>query len=45
MGFACLKCGKVIDKEELGKKTRCPYCGGKLLFKERPKIIKKIKAV
>ncbi|RLG18243.1 DNA-directed RNA polymerase subunit P [Nanoarchaeota archaeon] len=43
--YVCFYCGREIDPKELGKKIRCPQCGGKVLFKVRPKIIKKVKAV
>jgi len=41
--YKCSKCGKVV---ELGKEDpiRCPFCGHKILFKERPTAVKEIKA-
>ena len=43
--FKCISCGKDIKKEEMGRKIRCPYCGGKVIVKKRPKMTKKVKAV
>lgn len=42
--YKCGKCGKVVElsREDL---IRCPFCGHKILFKERSKVIKKVKAV
>jgi DNA-directed RNA polymerase subunit RPC12/RpoP len=40
--YKCVNCGKVI-KEELTK-VRCPYCGFRILAKERPKTVKKVLA-
>lgn len=41
--YKCGNCGKIV---KIGKDDpiRCPFCGHKLLFKERPKIVKKVKA-
>ena len=33
--YKCFDCGKVVKKEYLKKKIRCPYCGSKILFKPR----------
>jgi len=43
MAFVCTICNKKIEKELIGKKIRCPFCGGKILLKERPKITRRIK--
>ncbi len=41
--YICGGCGKGI---ELGKNEliRCPYCGHKILIKERPAVARAIKA-
>lgn len=41
--YRCGKCGRVI---ELGPKeqVRCPFCGYKILFKERSRTVKVVKA-
>ncbi len=41
--YRCGSCGKNV---ELGSEDpiRCPFCGYKILFKERPGIVKKVKA-
>lgn len=41
--YRCAKCGKEIDLKKEDP-IRCPYCGGKILLKERAKIIKKVEA-
>jgi DNA-directed RNA polymerase subunit P len=41
--YRCANCWKPV---ELGKEdpVRCPFCGHKILFKERPRVVKKVKA-
>ncbi|MFA6048933.1 MAG: DNA-directed RNA polymerase subunit P [Candidatus Micrarchaeia archaeon] len=36
------KCGKEFDVLEF---IRCPYCGGKVLFKKTPPVAHKVKAI
>ncbi|MBW2987003.1 DNA-directed RNA polymerase subunit P [Candidatus Woesearchaeota archaeon] len=33
--YKCFECGKEINEDYLRKKIRCPYCGGRILFKPR----------
>ncbi len=33
--YKCFECGKEIGEEYTKKKIRCPYCGGRTLFKPR----------
>jgi len=33
--YKCFVCEKVIKKEYIKKKIRCPYCGSKILYKPR----------
>ncbi|MDD5417393.1 MAG: DNA-directed RNA polymerase subunit P [Candidatus Nanoarchaeia archaeon] len=42
--YKCLNCGRVIEKEDILRRVRCVYCGSKILFKEKPTIVKKLKA-
>ncbi|NIM47378.1 MAG: DNA-directed RNA polymerase subunit P [Candidatus Aenigmarchaeota archaeon] len=42
--YKCLNCGKSIEKEQVRDKIRCPYCGYRVVIKETPKTIKKVKA-
>jgi DNA-directed RNA polymerase subunit RPC12/RpoP len=35
VSYKCFSCGKMIGSEYLRTKVRCPYCGSKLLYKER----------
>jgi len=41
--YKCADCGKEIDPNLLRKRVRCPYCGSKVLVKQRH-MPKKIKA-
>ncbi|MBT7706829.1 DNA-directed RNA polymerase subunit P [archaeon] len=43
MYYLCFHCGKRVEDEYTSTKVRCPYCGGKMLYKDR-KIVTKIKA-
>lgn len=38
--YKCFDCGKKISPEYVRKRIRCPYCGGKMLFKPRTTITK-----
>jgi len=40
--YKCFQCGKNVKQEYIKKKIRCPYCGYRVLFKERT-VTKKIK--
>ncbi len=41
--YKCLNCNKKVSQDYLRKKIRCPYCGGKILFKPRS-VATKVKA-
>ncbi len=41
--YKCFDCGKSIDSANLRRMVRCPYCGGKMLFKQR-QVPTKVKA-
>jgi DNA-directed RNA polymerase subunit RPC12/RpoP len=36
------KCGKKVDSIDV---IKCPYCGYRILQKERPPVVKKVKAI
>jgi len=42
--YKCLNCGKTIEMKQVKDKIRCPYCGYRVIIKETPKTIKKVKA-
>ena len=42
--YRCMNCGKKITQEDLKKRTRCPFCGYRILIKNRPEIVNKVKA-
>ncbi|MFQ5620395.1 MAG: DNA-directed RNA polymerase subunit P [Candidatus Nanoarchaeia archaeon] len=44
VSYKCLTCDKVVSDTMMGRRVRCPYCGSKMLFKQRV-LTKTIKAV
>ncbi len=42
--YKCLKCAKEVDDDQLKEKIRCPFCGYRILMKERPKTSSKVSA-
>ncbi len=40
MAWRCMNCGKVIEDIKV---VKCPYCGYRILIKERPPIVKRVK--
>ncbi len=43
VSYKCFQCGKQVKQDYIKKKIRCPYCGYKILFKERT-VTAKVKA-
>lgn len=41
--YKCFDCGKIVGENYVRKSVRCPYCGGRILFKTRS-VVKKVKA-
>ncbi|MBI4979978.1 DNA-directed RNA polymerase subunit P [Candidatus Woesearchaeota archaeon] len=39
MYYVCFDCGKKVEDEYIAK-IRCPYCGGKILYKDRRTVVK-----
>ncbi len=37
MEYICFNCGKVVELE--GGRIRCPYCGSKVLYKQKPSTV------
>ncbi len=35
VNYMCLECQKEIKHETVKKRVRCPYCGSKILYKQR----------
>ncbi|MBT7903210.1 DNA-directed RNA polymerase subunit P [Candidatus Woesearchaeota archaeon] len=33
--YKCFNCNKKVSMDYLRKKVRCPYCGSKVLYKQR----------
>ncbi|MHC1568832.1 MAG: DNA-directed RNA polymerase subunit P [Candidatus Syntropharchaeia archaeon] len=44
MGYYCANCKKSVEIDYEYQGIRCPYCGYRILIKERPTIIKRVKA-
>ena len=42
--YKCLKCGKDIELEHVKEKIRCPFCGFRIIVKDRPKKVVKVSA-
>ena len=41
--YKCLNCGKEVRFElRTAKKIICPYCGYRIIRKDRPKVVKKV---
>ena len=40
MYYVCFNCGKKVDAETTKTRVRCPYCGGKVLYKDRKTVVK-----
>lgn len=44
--YKCINCGRIVNIElATAAKIICPSCGYRILEKERPKVIAKVKAV
>ena len=41
--YKCFDCNKKVSRDYLRKRIRCPYCGSKILFKQRS-VTTKVKA-
>jgi len=41
--YRCVKCGALVKSTELELGIRCPYCRYRVLMKERPPIVKRVK--
>lgn len=42
--FRCLNCSKTVALDQVKERVRCPYCGYRVLIKERPKTVVKVEA-
>ncbi len=46
--YKCGACGKEFEQTQLEillPRIRCPYCAYKVIYKVRPGIVKKVKAI
>jgi len=42
-GYKCLNCGKDVDIDlQKAKKVICPYCGYRIIEKNRPTAMKRV---
>lgn len=39
MSWKCIKCGKKVKEIKV---VKCPYCGYRIIHKEKPPIVKKM---
>jgi DNA-directed RNA polymerase subunit P len=42
--YKCLNCGKKVELKQIKEKIRCPYCGYKIILKETPNTVIKVKS-
>lgn len=42
MDYRCGKCKRNVEFDTNNIGMRCPYCGSKVFYKERPTIAKKV---
>jgi len=38
MDYICFSCGKEVELERADR-VRCPFCGGKILYKKKPEVM------
>lgn len=44
--YRCAKCGKEVKIDlAITREVRCTYCGSKILYKPRPKVARRVKAI
>ncbi len=43
--YKCLECGREVEVElRTAKKIICPFCGYRIIRKDRPKVVKRLRA-
>jgi DNA-directed RNA polymerase subunit RPC12/RpoP len=43
--YKCLECGREVEVElRTAKKIICPFCGYRIIRKDRPKVVKRVRA-
>lgn len=42
--FICEKCENELDLDPINDKIVCPHCSNRIIMKERPETVKKVKA-
>ena len=45
VAYRCTRCKKTVEVDYEYSGIRCPYCGHRILMKERPTTVKRMKAV
>ncbi|MHA1369250.1 MAG: DNA-directed RNA polymerase subunit P, partial [Promethearchaeota archaeon] len=45
--YFCAKCKKEVHPDDLESLpgVKCPHCGSRILYKARPKLVRKVKAI
>ncbi|OFV68485.1 MAG: DNA-directed RNA polymerase subunit P [Candidatus Syntrophoarchaeum caldarius] len=44
MGYCCAKCKHLVEIDYESQGIRCSYCGHRILIKQRPTMVKTVKA-
>ncbi|HIH43742.1 MAG TPA: DNA-directed RNA polymerase subunit P [Candidatus Methanoperedenaceae archaeon] len=44
MSYKCARCKRTVEVDYELQGIRCPYCGHRILIKDRPTVVKRIKA-
>jgi len=46
VAYRCANCGREIRLDlSITREVRCTYCGSKILYKPRPKVARRVKAI
>jgi len=44
MGYRCTRCRRPVEIDYGYAGIRCPFCGHRVVIKERPVLVKRVKA-
>ncbi|HIH87184.1 MAG: DNA-directed RNA polymerase subunit P [ANME-2 cluster archaeon] len=45
MVYYCTRCKRLVEIDYEAMGIRCPYCGHRILIKQRPTLVKRVEAV
>ncbi len=43
--YVCFHCNSTVEVNDVNSTFYCPVCSGKILFKETPKVVKRVKCI